>query len=111
MHIFSRSSRKRSRAAISHFSDNSAPTVIVAINSSNTRRVILSIAAGLMLLAAPSSAQEAAPVTTAPADAAVAPAPAGGQLTATVHPALPSKTSDLWLVPSESDRAARSIST
>ena len=33
------------------------------------------------------------------------------QLVPTVHPALPSNPSDLWLVPSENDRAARSAAT
>ena len=33
------------------------------------------------------------------------------QLAPTVHPALPPNASDLWLVPSERDRAARSIAT
>jgi soluble lytic murein transglycosylase len=44
-----------------------------------------------------------------------APAPQSGpppeQLAPTVHPALPSNPSDLWLVPSEHDRAARSAAT
>ena len=34
-----------------------------------------------------------------------------GQLAPTPHPALPSKASDLWFVPSENDRAARTTSS
>ena len=34
-----------------------------------------------------------------------------GQLAPTVHPPLPASASDLWLVPAESDRAARALST
>jgi soluble lytic murein transglycosylase len=34
-----------------------------------------------------------------------------GELSPTVHPALPSSPSELWLVPSENDRAARSTAT
>ena len=33
------------------------------------------------------------------------------ELVPTVHPALPSKASDFWLVPSENDRAARTLAT
>jgi soluble lytic murein transglycosylase len=36
------------------------------------------------------------------------PAPPPAELAPTIHPALPSNASDLWLVPSENDRAARS---
>jgi soluble lytic murein transglycosylase len=36
---------------------------------------------------------------------------AAAQLAPTVHPALPPNASDLWLVPSERDRAARTIAT
>ena len=43
---------------------------------------------------------------------APAPGASGGpQLAPTVHPALPANASDLWLVPSERDRAARTIAT
>ena len=53
-------------------------------------------------------AYAAAPQDPAPA----APAgPVAGQLGPTVHPALPSNPSDLWLVPSERDRASRSTAT
>jgi peptidoglycan lytic transglycosylase len=38
-------------------------------------------------------------------------APSDPQLAPTVHPALPPNASDLWLVPSERDRAARTIAT
>ena len=37
--------------------------------------------------------------------------PAAPQLAPTVHPAIPSNPSDLWLVPSEDDRSPRSIAT
>src|SRR6185503_10841123 len=37
--------------------------------------------------------------------------PAPAQLSPTVHPPLPSNPSELWLVPSENDRAARSTAT
>src|SRR5437762_3102208 len=40
-----------------------------------------------------------------------APAPPPPQLIPTVHPTIPTSPSDLWLVPSETDRAARSIVT
>src|SRR4051795_1247679 len=33
------------------------------------------------------------------------------ELVPTVHPALPTNASDLWLVPSENDRAARTLAT
>lgn len=36
--------------------------------------------------------------------------PAAPQLAPTVHPTIPSNPSDLWLVPSETDRAARAVS-
>ena len=38
-----------------------------------------------------------------------APSPQPPQLVPTVHPTIPTNPSDLWLVPSETDRAARSI--
>ena len=37
------------------------------------------------------------------------PIPAAPQLSPTVHPAIPTNPSDLWLVPSESDRSARMV--
>jgi soluble lytic murein transglycosylase len=70
------------------------------------RPAALSILCGLLIARAPVAAQ--APdgqVGTAP------PGPTAGQLGPTMHPALPSNPSDLWLVPSMTDRASRSSST
>ena len=65
----------------------------MALTSLNCRRLIVSIVSGLFLLATPPSAHDSG----------------GAQLAATVHPALPPDASDLWLVPSERDRSARSL--
>ncbi len=60
------------------------------------------------LLAA--SVPNAAPAQQDPA-APNPPAPPVAQLAPTLHPVLPSNPSDLWLVPSENDRASRSTAT
>ena len=57
------------------------------------RPAVLSLACALLFIPAPQSV------------------PATPQLGPTVHPVLPSSPSELWLVPSEKDRAARSTST
>ena len=67
---------------------------------------MLSIVCALLAVRAP----YAAPVQQEPAPEATSAAPAG-QLAPTVHPALPSNPSELWLVPSENDRSARSAAT
>ena len=66
---------------------------IVSINYLINRPAILSFACALLFVPAPQSV------------------PATPQLGPTVHPVLPSSPSELWLVPSEKDRAARSTST
>jgi soluble lytic murein transglycosylase len=70
------------------------------------RPAALSILCGLLIAHAPVSAQ----APDGPASAAP-PVPTVGQLGPTLHPALPSNPSDLWLVPSTTDRASRSTST
>jgi soluble lytic murein transglycosylase len=66
------------------------------------RRAVMATAGALLIMASPYAA---APVQQDPSGAAP---PAAGQLGPTLHPALPSNPSDLWLVPSEHDRASRS---
>jgi soluble lytic murein transglycosylase len=61
--------------------------------ASTVRRALLATLSVLLLAATSSSAQDAA------------------GLVPTLHPALPSNPSDLWLVPSESDRATRTLAT
>lgn len=65
----------------------------MSINYLINRPAILSFACALLFVPAPQSV------------------PAAPQLGPTVHPVLPSSPSELWLVPSEKDRAARSTST
>jgi soluble lytic murein transglycosylase len=65
----------------------------VVVTPSRTRRAVLLISATFLIGTASSSAQD--PV----------------QLVPTLHPALPSNATDLWLVPSESDRAARTLNS
>ena len=70
------------------------------------RRAGLSIACALIIGGAPFAvAQPQDPSGAAP------PVTTAGQLAPTVHPALPSNPSDLWLVPAASDRASRSTTT
>lgn len=77
------------------------------INAFRFRAAVLSIACALLavrvLHAAPVAGQEAAVPSQPPVPAE--------QLAPTVHPALPSNPSELWLVPSENDRASRSTAT
>jgi soluble lytic murein transglycosylase len=68
-----------------------------------TRRAGLAILCALTATATASARQAAQDQT--PATPAV---PSVGQLGPTVHPTLPSNPSDLWLVPSATDRASRS---
>ena len=63
----------------------------------------MATAGALLIVASPYALQ----VQQDPSGAAAAPA-ATAQLAPTVHPTLPSNPSDLWLVPSASDRASRS---
>jgi soluble lytic murein transglycosylase len=65
----------------------------VVINFSNVRRAVFGIGSVLVLALATPAAQDTP------------------QLAPTLHPALPSNASDLWLVPSENERAARSLAT
>jgi len=71
----------------------------LAINYLLHRPAVLALA----LLAAPLGQSAQPPVSDAPQQPA--------ELAPTVHPTLPSNPSELWLVPSENDRAARSTAT
>ena len=71
----------------------------MAINYLIHRPAVLALA----LLAAPLGQSAQPPLSEAPQQPA--------ELAPTVHPALPSNPSELWLVPSENDRAARSTAT
>ena len=66
----------------------------------------LATAGALLIVASPYALQ----IQQDPAGASAAPS-ATVQLAPTVHPTLPSNPSDLWLVPSESDRASRSTAS
>lgn len=61
--------------------------------ASGVRRLLFPVAAALFLATASADGQEAR------------------QLVPTLHPALPANASDLWLVPSGTERAARTLST
>ena len=72
----------------------------------HVRPAVLSIACALLIARAPSAAQ----APQAPADAAP-PVPTVSQLGPTLHPTLPSNPSELWLVPSATDRSTRSTAS
>lgn len=63
------------------------------INAQGVRRLLVPVAAALLIATAVAAGQEAP------------------QLVPTPHPALPANASDLWLVPSGRDRAARTLAT
>jgi soluble lytic murein transglycosylase len=69
----------------------------------HVRPAVLAAVGALLIVASP----YAAPVQD-PSGAVAPPAPPS-QLAPTLHPVLPSNPSDLWLVPSENDRASRSV--
>jgi len=69
------------------------------------RPAVLAAAGALLIAASPLAAPLQDPSGAAPAPASA------GQLAPTLHPALPSNPSDLWLVPSENDRASRLATT
>ncbi|MEP6917347.1 MAG: transglycosylase SLT domain-containing protein, partial [Acidobacteriota bacterium] len=74
----------------------------MVINSLFSRPGILVLVVGSIFAPGPQSDQAPPPAPAAQEDAQLAP---------TVHPALPTNASDLWLVPSETDRAARTLAT
>jgi peptidoglycan lytic transglycosylase len=73
-----------------NLSSNSGKRFIVALYDFSPRSVIMPVVCALLLTPAQQSP------------------PASPQLVPTVHPALSASASDLWLVPSENDRSARS---
>ena len=103
--------------------------MVINFTSFFKRTALLPVILGCVLLPGLRAAQEPATGTAqqTPQDPAASTPPTAGQdpaavpppgtpapdaqLEATIHPALPPNPSDLWLVPSESDRAARSLAT
>ena len=91
---FSRNWCRRSPTGIDRSSNKGLlKHIIVAMNDFTVRSAMLPMICALLL----TPAQQPAP------------SPPPPQLVPTVHPTIPTNPSDLWLVPSETDRAARSI--